>query len=47
MNQSPKETFEIYSETILKDLRKLKKFALENYLINDYENLKRDIYYER
>ena len=40
---NPKRTFEIYSEIILKDIRELEKFALENHLIEDYEDFKSDI----
>lgn len=47
MNLSPKRTFEICSEKILKDIRELKKFSFENYLVEDYEDFIRDVYYEQ
>jgi hypothetical protein len=40
---NPKRTFGIYSEIILKDIRELEKFALENHLIEDYEDFKSDV----
>jgi hypothetical protein len=40
---NPKRTFEIYSEIILKDIRELEKFALENDLIEDYESFMSDV----
>jgi hypothetical protein len=40
---NPKRTFGIYSEIILKDIRELEKFALENHLIEDYEDFRNDI----
>jgi len=40
---NPKRTFGIYSEIILKDIRELEKFAIENHLIEDYEDFKSDI----
>ena len=40
---NPKRTFEIYSEIILKDIRELEKFALENNLIEDYESFMSDV----
>ena len=47
MNLSPKRAFEICSEKILKDIRELKKFSFENYLVEDYEDFIRDVCYER
>ena len=40
---NPKRTFGIYSEIILKDIKELEKFSLENHLIEDYEDFKSNI----